>query len=174
MFKRTALLTFCFFSMVLPASLASGQTYTSARYLYAVDYPDNWHVKEAGKATSFLSPFESPEDVFAENVTVVVEDLSDVPLSMSLLDYHRRAASEAPKRLRDFKLLEEAKTEFIGREAIAILYTATVKGQSFKFKDYKFMLGKEVYVVTYTALREDFEKYLPMAEKIMGALRVSP
>ena len=158
----------------MPVALAAGETYTSSRYLYAVDYPEGWHVKEMGKAVSFLSLFETPQDKFAENVTVVVEDLSDTAAPLSLLDYHRQSISEAPKRLQDFKLLEEAKTEFIGREAIAILYTATVKDLSFKFKDYKFMIGRQAYVVTYTALKEDFDKYLPLAEKIMKSLRVSP
>ena len=125
-------------------------------------------------AVSFLSPFESKEDKFAENVSVQVEDLSQLAVPLSLLDYHRKAISEAPGRLLDFKVLEEARTEFLGREAISVLYTATVKGQAFRFKDYKFMIGKEVYVMTYTALSADFDQYLPAAERIMHSLRVSP
>ena len=164
----------CVFGLAVFPTCAAGQTYTNTRFLYAMDYPDSWHVKELGKVTTFLSPFETHEDKFAENVTVQVENLSVSPVPLSLLDYHRQAMSEAPKRLPEFKLLEEAKTEFIGREAIAILYTATVKGQPFKFKDYKFLIGQDAYVVTYTALQDDFEKYLPAAEKVMHSLRVSP
>ena len=153
---------------------AASMTYTNSRYLYSVDYPASWHMKEVGKVTTFLSPFESKEDKFAENVTIVVEDISAAPAAMTLLDYHRQAVSEAPKRLSEFKMLEEARTEFQGREAIAILYTAQVKGQTFKFKDYKFLVGRDMIVMTYTALKNDFDVYLSAAEKVMHSLRVSP
>ena len=154
--------------------LAATQTYTNPSFLYAVDYPDSWRVKEIGRVASFLSPLESKEDKFSENVAVQVEDLSASPVPVSLLDYHRQTMSEAPKRLPEFKLLEEARTEFLGHEAIAMLYTAKVRERPFKFKDYKFLVGQEAYVLTYTALSDDFEKYLPAAEKVMHSLRVSP
>ena len=152
---------------------AATQTYTNTRFLYSVDYPDAWRVKEIAGSAHFLSPFESKEDKFAENVTVSVEYLGGLP-EVTLLDYHQKAIREAPDRLQDFKVLEEARTEFLGFEAVAVLYTATVKGRPFKFKDYKFMIGKDVYVLTYTALSDDFDKYLRAAEKVMHSLRVSP
>ena len=154
--------------------LAAGNTYTSGRFLYSVDYPEHWRLKEISNITTFLSPLESKEDKFAENVSVVVEDLSPIDPPVSLLDYHRKSVANAPASLPDFKMLEEAKTKFAGREAIAVLYTATLRGQPFRFKAYTLMVGKEAYVLTYTALRPDFDKYLSAAEKIMGSLRASP
>ena len=121
----------------------------------------------------FLSRLESKEDRFAENVDVIVEDLSQAG-NVSLIDYHRKSISNAPMMLKDFKLLQEAKTEFMGREAIATLYTATVKRRLFRFKVYTLLVGKNAYVMTYKALNEDFEKYLPAAEKIMHSLQASP
>ena len=44
----------------------------------------------------------------------------------------------------------------------------------FKFKKYTIILGKNAYTLTYNALSEEFEKYLPPAEKIMHSLQVSP
>ena len=152
---------------------AASQTYTNTKYLYSVDHPDNWRVKEISSAVSFLSPMESKEDKFAENVDIVVEDLSQAG-DVSLLDYHRKATGHAPLTLKDFKILEEAKTELVGHEAIAVLYTAVVKGELFRFKAYTLLAGKEAYVLTYKGMGEDFDKYLPVGEKIMRSLRVSP
>ena len=151
---------------------AFAQTYTSTRFLYAVDYPSKWKVKEIGQVTTFLSPLESKDDKFAENVTVVVEDLSQIEPPVSLFDYHRKAVNGAPASLAEFKMLEEAKTRFIGRDAIAVLYTAKIRGEQFRFKAYTIMANRTAYVLTYTARSADFDQFLPPAEKLMRSLRV--
>lgn len=104
----------------------------------------------------------------------MAEDLSEAPVEITLVDYHRTGVANARKFLGDFNTLEEARTQWLGREAIVMLYKATVQGKLFKFKDYKFMAGKTVYVMTYTATPEDFEEYLTQAENIMRSIRVSP
>ena len=172
--KNNALAFSLIFALAAHSAFAAEKkTYTNARYLYSVDYPADWRVKEISRVTLFMSPLESREDKFAENVEVDVDDLSREE-EVSLIEYHRQSVSLATGILKDFKLLEEAKTEFMGREAIAVLYTATVKERSFRFKKIVFMVGKSAYAVTYNALDEDFEKYLPVAEKIMRSLQVSP
>ena len=156
-----------------PAPAVEKTTYTSQRYLYSVDHPADWRVKEVSNATMFYSPFESRQDPFAEFVEVDVEDLSQAA-GVSLIDYHRKSTDNATRLLNDFKLLEEAKTEFIGHEAIAVLYTAVIKEKLFRFKKISLIVGTDAYSLTYTALSDDFDTYLPAAEKIMRSLQVSP
>jgi hypothetical protein len=80
----------------------------------------------------------------------------------------------AQKILTDFKLLEEAQTRWLGRDTIIMLYTATIRGEYFKFKDYKFMVNQTAYVLTYCATTASFDAYLPAAERLMRSIRVSP
>ncbi len=150
------------------------KTYTHPLFLYAVDYPENWRLKEVGKAISVSSPFESKEDKFAENVQIVAEDLSRSPAEVTLLEYHRAGLKNAEKFLADFKPLEEAQTRWLEHDAIVMLYSMTLRGEKFRCKDYKFLAGKTFYVLTYYATELDFEKYLPAAENIMKSIRVSP
>lgn len=169
---RRFLSIFLLSALFVPVAFAAGyKTYTHARFLYAVDYPDDWRVREMGKTTSIYAPRESGEDMFAENVQIVAEDL---PGQVSLIDYHRAGVGSAEKFLNGFRALEEARTQWLGRDAIVMLYTATVNGARFKFKDYKFLLGKTAYVLTYTAREADFDRFLPQAEDIMKSIRVSP
>jgi eukaryotic-like serine/threonine-protein kinase len=172
-FKLSFVICLLVFSLCAPV-LAASQAYTSTRFLYSVDYPSTWRVKEISKVTTFLSPRESKEDKFAENVSVVVEDLSGVPQNISLLDYHRKSISNAPRTLPEFKVLEEARTKFNGRDCIAVLYTAKLKGTHFKFKAYLLMVGTDAYTLTFTATEDDFDRFLPEAERMMHSLRVSP
>lgn len=152
----------------------TNKTYTNRYFLYSVDLPEAWRVRESGKVAAFYSPLESEEDKFADNVQIVAEDLSKIPASVSLVDYHRKGVANAGKFLNDFKVLEEASTRWLDRETIVMLYTATMKGERFKFKDYKFMAGKTAYVLTFCATTADFDTYLPAAERLMRSIRVSP
>jgi hypothetical protein len=171
--RRIGLLLLMVFLPV--AAFPSGtNTYTHPVFLYALDYPETWRVREMGKAVSFSAPPESETDKFSENVQVVVEDLSALPQEVSLVDYHRAGLASAQKFLTDFKPLEEARTQWLDRDTIVMLYSATVRGERFKFKDYKFMVGKEAYVLTYTARQADFDAVLSKAESVMRSIRVSP
>ena len=166
---------FLIFATLQATAFAAGhKTYTNPAFLYAVDYPEDWRIKEVGKAVSISSPFESKDDKFAENVQIVAEDLSHAPIEVGLIDYHRAGLKNAEKFLTDFKPLEEARTQWLGHDAIVMLYSMTLRGEKFRCKDYKFESGKTFYVLTYYAAELDFEKYLPAAERIMKSIRVSP
>ena len=156
------------------AAAETSKTYTNHYFLYSIDYPETWRSKEISKVAVFTSPYDSVDDKFAENVSVVAEDLSQVPVEVSLIDYHRKAIGGASKMLTDFNVLEEAQTQWIGRDAIIVLYTATLRGEKFKFKAYTVMVDKTAYVLTYTAREADFENFLPEAERLMRSIRVSP
>ncbi len=149
-------------------------TFTHKHFLYTMDYPAAWHVRELNKIASFYSPLDSPQDKFAENVSVVVEDLSHVEEDVQLIDYHRKGMASAKNSLRDFRVLEEAKTDFKGREAIVVLYTMTDRGVAFKIRSLTFFVDKEVYVLTYSATQADYDKYFKAAENCIRSIRVSP
>ena len=165
-----------FFLVGLTPLAIAGETasYTHTEFLYTVDYPSDWRVKELNKITSFFSPFESKEDKFSENLNIVVEDLSQVPEDVKLIDYHRKGMSHARSSLREFTVLEEAKTDFKGREAILVLYTMKDRGVTFKIKTLTFFVEHDAYVLTYTATLADYDKYLKKIENCLQSIRVSP
>ena len=158
----------------MPAWAMGYKTFTHPIFLYAVDYPESWQAREVGKAVTLSAPRESERDKFSENVQIVAEDLSKAPLEIGLIEYHRAGLKSAEKFLTGFKALEEARTQWLDRDTIVMLYTAQVRGELFKFKDYKFMIGKTAYVLTYTARAADFDTYLAAAENVMRSIRVSP
>jgi hypothetical protein len=155
-------------------ALAATKTYTNKTFLYSIDYPETWRARELSNVAMIVAPLESPEDKFSENITIVVEDLSKLPNPPTLIDYHRQSSGGASKRLQDFKMLEEAQTIWHGKDAIIELYTATVRGETFKFKAVKFYSGSSVYILTYTAKASDFEKYESETDKVLKTIRVSP
>ena len=169
-----AVLMSIFYVPALGLTAEPMKTYTDPLFLYSVDYPETWHAKEINNVAVFAAPLDSTEDKFAENVNVVVEDLTRVPTEVTLIDYYRKSTGSASKMLTDFKVLEEARTQWIGRDAVVVLYTAKIRGEKFKFKAYTVMADKTVYVLTYTAREGDFDSFLPQAERLMRSIRLSP
>jgi hypothetical protein len=169
---RTALLWMLLWTV--PVLAQEYKTFTHDYFLYSVDYPETWRIKQVGSVTAVLSPHESKEDKFAENVEIVAEDLSKIPGGVTLFDYYRKAVGGAQHMLPGFKLLEEAQTVWRENPAVVNLYTMSDKGEVFKRKAYTFMSGETAYVLTYTARRAEFDEYLPAAERIMASIRVSP
>ena len=161
-------------ALFLCSAAWAAQTYTHPKYLYAVDYPDSWTLRELGGAITLSAPREDEDDKFSENVQIIAEDLSSALQTPTLIEYHRTGLANAEKFLTDFKPLEEARTEWLGRETLVMLYTASVRGEKYRFKDYKFIEGHTAYVLTYTARAADFDTFLEKAEAVMSSLRVSP
>ncbi len=172
--KRIFLMALFVMGFAAPLPAADAVSYTHTHFLYTVDYPSDWRVKELSKITSFFSPFESKDDKFSENLNIVVEDLSQVTQDVKLIDYHRKGMSQARKSLVQFTVLEEAKTDFKGREAIMVLYTMRDRGVVFKIRALTFFVDREAYVLTYTATLADYDKYLKKVESILRSIRVSP
>jgi eukaryotic-like serine/threonine-protein kinase len=148
------------------------KTYTNPFFLYAIDYPDGWKLKEIGKVALFMSP-QTKEDKFSENVDVVAEDLRAAG-KVSLIDYHRTAIGKAPQTLQDFELVEETQVTLAGHAAIQSMYIAVVHGEVFRFRSYTVLAGETAYVLTYKGRKDDFDRFLPEAEKLIQSLRVSP
>ena len=69
------------YQFFLPNSFA---TYTNAQWHYSIKYPYSWKKKESRRTgvAAFVSPKESALDVFQENVTIVVQNLSAKPMTL--------------------------------------------------------------------------------------------
>jgi eukaryotic-like serine/threonine-protein kinase len=158
--------------LFVPSVCSAEKTYTHPHFFYAVDYPDGWTLKEIGKVALFMSP-QTKEDKFSENVDIVAEDLRKAG-PVTLIDYHRAAVGRAPQTLQDFELVEETQVTLAGHDAIQSLYIAVIKGEVFRFQSFTLLAGDTAYVLTYKGRKDDFDRFLPDAEKLMRSLRVSP
>ncbi len=145
--------------------------------------PTNWQVREGSIKTaenatssypiiSFLSPRSNAQDQFSENVSVVVEDIND--LSVTLADYFKVSEEKLKEFFTDYKLIKNESSTLGGQPARLIIYTATSRPpnptnlrttQYFTIKD-----GK-AYIVTITNLAskpgENFNTMQTIAQSFM-------
>ena len=149
---------------------AQTKTFTNDLFGYTIDYPETWTQGNIGTIIFFRSPLENAKDVVAENVTVAVEDMSANP--MTLDQYTDKFLKVAPGIFPGFRPLEKGEAVIDARGARYMVYDTKQFGQELKHKIYYFSVGRRMFSLTYTAQPEMYDKYLPLAEEIMGSVRV--
>lgn len=152
-------------------AVPSAEAYESPKDGYAIDFPSRWQTREQVMGTSVisLSPLESKKDTFAENVNVVVEELG---AGATLDAYTETSVKVLEQYLNAPKLIENKRVTLGGLPAQRLVYEHT-QGQ-FKLRGLAYLVvaGSKGYVLTCTAEKAQFAKYLAQFEKICRTFMV--
>jgi eukaryotic-like serine/threonine-protein kinase len=134
---------------------------------FRVDYPQNWSKenREDFWATGvvFSSPLENDTDQFKEQVSVLVEDL---PQNLALAEYTQQSLAEI-KQLSD-PTIGNAQSIVLGsKEGRQIIYQGEENGRTVQRMQTWSIDGSRAYVITYTAIPESYDDYLPTVERMI-------
>lgn len=134
---------------------------------FRVDYPQNWSKENRddfwATGVLFSSPLENDADQFKEQVSVLVEDL---PQNLALAEYTEQSLSEI-KQLSD-PTIGEAQSITLGTdEGRQIIYHGEENGSIVQRMQTWSVNGNRAYVITYTAIPESYDDYLPTVEKMI-------
>ena len=161
--------------LVLGSVLCQAQeqnVYESPYFGFSISYPADWRTTELGGIIVFLSPLESAEDNFSENINVVVEDLSSAP-GISLKEYADISASNLEAMLTGLKIVDRSSTVVDGKETAVITYTRPERDLKLKQRVYILISNNKGYNLTYSAKEDSFDKFLPQAETIIKSFRIT-
>jgi len=125
-----------------------------------IHYPEDWTLKEnlVGIAI-FIAPLEGAGDKFAENVGFIIEDLGGQAISAA--DYLEITKQQLPNMLEDFEIVEEgAAPAEEGIDGSYIIYKGTQNGNELSWLQTIEVSDGKGYIMTYTASRDSFDKYL--------------
>ncbi|QTH41741.1 hypothetical protein J4772_30115 [Cohnella sp. LGH] len=125
-----------------------------------IHYPEDWTLQEnlVGIAI-FLAPLEGADDKFAENVGFIIEDLGGQAISAA--DYLEITKQQLPNMLEDFEIVEEgAAPAEEGIDGSYIIYKGTQNGNELSWLQTIEVSDGKGYIMTYTASRDSFDKYL--------------
>lgn len=139
------------------------QTYENATHKLSIKYPKDWTKKEESNIiVGFMSTGTA-------NVNLVTEDMSKNP-TMKVDEYLKLSLPNIEKEFKEFKLLENTPLTLGNVKAQKIIYTANVEGMNLKFMQVLTIINQKAYVLTYTALADEYDKNLETANKIFGSL----
>ncbi len=173
LFLVIGVVALCVFSTIHQNVLAAEakQYRSSSVNNFSISYPISWDIKEMGNAVIFLSPADTDNDAFRENVNVYIEDLSKSP--MSLEQYMNLTEVNGPKLMKGFKVLDKGPTVIGDQKAELTIYEGEVNKVFLKFRAYTMIKDKKAYTLTYTALPDTYNKYLADAENISQSINLN-
>ncbi len=147
--------------------------YENAPYGFALKYPAAWSFAEdqGGAAAIFYSPKETALDIFQENVNIVVQDISQNP--MSLEEYTETAITQMQAVFgTNLEILDSSPIFIDNRPAHRFIFIGKGPDGDLQYQCRWTLTGTTVYQITYTAIASGYERHLPQAERIMKSFRI--
>mgnify|MGYP001562363040 CR=1 FL=1 len=147
--------------------------YENARYGFALKYPAAWSFGEnqGGAAAIFYSPKENALDTFRENVNIVVQDISQNP--MTLGKYTETAIGQMIAVFGiNLEILVSTQISIDNRPAHQFIFIGKGPDGSFQYQCRWTLAGTTAYQITYTAIASGYERHLAEAERVMNSFRI--
>ena len=153
------------FFLILFGSCSQEKTLKHTGKNYEISYPTNWEKQEKASVVYFLSPKENEKDMFQENVNLMLQDLSQQP--MSLEQYTELTKKQVLENLGASAIISVKSTTLTGQQAKEFVYNMNYQGRSLKLKQYWFIKDNTAYLFTYTAEPSRYEKHEKTATELI-------
>ena len=141
-------------------------------YGIKMKYPRGWQAVKnyEGTALAFVSPKESPMDVFKENVNVVVQDMSAHP--MELKEFVDTSINQMSKVFKNIIVVESKPTKAANINAQKIVFEAQEPDQ-LKIMVVCFLQDNKAYIITYAARSFKYDYYYNLVDTMVKSLTIS-
>jgi eukaryotic-like serine/threonine-protein kinase len=157
-----------------PANLLTYQNSTAGIKL---QYPSNWVKQENGTrqdTQTDLVTFTPPTINSNASLDITVDDITDSP-GTTLAQYASDDMGSLKQQFasNDFKLIESKSSIILaGLPAYRIVYTSVDQNTTTKDMEIGAIKGGKVYLLTYEAGPNEYDKYLPIALKMIDSFKL--
>lgn len=139
---------------------------------YSIQYPHDWTLDKSGQSgTSFivLSQQKSPDDLFRENVNLLIQDLSG--LNIDLDKYTEISLDQVRTMLTKGKITENVKRSARGLPYQKVVYTGIQGIYEISCQQYYWVRDNKAYVLTLTCETDKVETYQETGEMILNSFK---
>lgn len=132
---------------------------------YTMQYPATWTVGDEQGTLMFKSEKLGEDDPFQENVNLLLQDLSQQP--MTLTEFTQLSMDQYEEMKETVQLLSMEDLKFAGYPAKKVVLNMTYYNYPLKLKQIWFIKGTTAYLLTYTALQSSYATYEADATKLI-------
>jgi hypothetical protein len=140
---------------------------------YSIQYPENWELNTSGQmGMSFilLSKQLSAEDLFRENINLIIQDLEGQNIDLD--KYVELSEGQIKTLITNSNLMESKRQNENGSEFQKVIYTGDQGSYHLKFEQNYWIKNGKAYVLTFTGEIDQFDRYKEVGEKIMKSFRL--
>jgi serine/threonine-protein kinase len=148
-------------------------TYENLHYGFTIKYPDGWGVAEnqMGTVVIFSTPLENALDVFAENLNVVVQNISP---DMTFREYTETAVKQLQAVFPSVMTVETVEPATLsGQKAAKLIYVGKGDQADIKMMHMWTLSGTKAYILTFAATERDFDRFYPLVKKSFNSFRIT-
>ncbi|MGQ1786839.1 MULTISPECIES: PsbP-related protein [unclassified Saccharicrinis] len=141
---------------------------------YSVNYPFDWDLDESGlHGASFIlfSPILSGEDMFRENINLLIQDLS--AYNIDLDKYVEISEGQIKTMVKNGKLISSERLNDGQNYFQKVIYTGDQDIYKLKFEQYYWVKNKKAYVLTLTCENHMFDSYKETGEEILKSFKLN-
>jgi len=153
-----------------PTSSSEGEWATLSHDQYTVQYPTAWDLDQSGEmGSSFIlfSPLESEQDLFQENVNLLIQDLTGMGIDLD--QFVAVSEDQVKTMVTNSSLIESVRMKPGSGEYHKIIYTGDLGTYHLKYEQYYWVIGEHSYILTLTTQLDTFEKYKETGERILNS-----
>ncbi len=134
---------------------------------YFFYYPDNWTV-DRNDAMISIRYDASPSNTFERYASISVISFTLVDPQQVVNEYWEEYEDDLAETYSDYELLKSEETELGGVIAARKEYTGGLGGTTYNFVQVVCIRNGVVYLVTFTASREDYSKTISAMETVIS------
>lgn len=155
-----------------PSPTASSDlvTFHSDEEGFSIGYPREWVRKEVAGVLFAVADVEHASGGFAPNVNVVVERLPSSDITQD--QYTEAALAQLENAITDLGNLEQRDIQLSGQAATEVTYTGAQGKFDLQWLQAYTVIGNRAFVLTFTALPDQFDSVVPAARTIFASFTV--
>jgi eukaryotic-like serine/threonine-protein kinase len=155
---------------------SSLKPYSIASYNVRIEHPQEWQPEEkpdriTGNLVRFISPLVNSADSYQENVNLIVQNLSESRNTLELFTPFRLDVIK--QSAQNIKFIQEGQQRLANQEAYQVTYTLEEDGKSLQRLQVWTVKDGKVYILTYTAEPNEYEKYLPFVKQMISSFQIT-
>lgn len=149
---------------------ATTEKYTNKEKLYSIDYPSDWQKKEVPSIDFVLfAPPKGTDTQVHASMNVIAEKI-DTPVNLN--QFYKESVSNITTELKDVKIESSGETRLNDTQSKWVLYSHKMQDIGFRVLQYFVVSKDRVYLLTFSALSEDFATYKSEFEKIANSFKL--
>ena len=165
-------LPFLFLFAVLITIQVNAQKWkTISQDAFSIKCPSDWttDTSKSMGADVFMYKKEDANDAFAENINVLVQDLSGYDLNLD--SYTELSERQIKTMVTRGKIMSSERINSGSFPYHKIIYTGIQNDRKLKFLQHFYIKDKKAYVLTLTCAENQFDKYLAIGSTIFKSFR---
>ena len=139
---------------------------------YFIEYPDSFELNTTGEmGTCFIlfSKPDSPNDLFKENVNLIIQNLNN---DINLDKFVEITENQLKTFMTNGKLIESKRIKFDHSEFQKFVFSGTQGIFHLKFEQYDWVKNNKAYILTLSCETNQFERYKKVGEEIMNSFKI--